>query len=139
MEEAGFVNVVEKKTRVPVGKWAKDKRMKEWGVWNQARLDKGLGDFAARRLKTVMNVSFVFFTLRIGNWELGCGEDSADLCDSGRMMRFWFWWRSVGRWSRIRRRGCIMICEPGFSCGVLSYGADSYRYHIYGQKPEVAA
>jgi hypothetical protein len=32
MEEARFVNVVERKTRVPIGKWAKDKRMKELGV-----------------------------------------------------------------------------------------------------------
>jgi hypothetical protein len=72
MEEAGFVNVVEKKMRVPIGKWAKDKKMKELGVWNQARLDKGLGDFAERRLKTVMNVSFVFSFWGIG--ELGWGK-----------------------------------------------------------------
>jgi hypothetical protein len=61
MEEAGFVNVVERRTMVPIGRWAKDKRMKELGNWNQARLDKGLGDFAERRLKAVMNVSDVIF------------------------------------------------------------------------------
>ena len=46
---------------MPIGRWAKDKRMKELGNWNQARLDKGLGDFAERRLKAVMNVSDVIF------------------------------------------------------------------------------
>lgn len=54
MEEAGFVNVVEKKTNVPIGKWPKDERQKELGAWNQLRIDTGLRDFAERRLKTVL-------------------------------------------------------------------------------------
>jgi hypothetical protein len=54
MQEAGFVNIVEKKTNVPIGKWPKDKRQKELGAWNQLRIDTGLRDFAERRLKTVM-------------------------------------------------------------------------------------
>ena len=54
MEEAGFVNIVERKTNVPVGSWPKDKRWKELGAWNQLRIDTGLRDFAERRLKTVL-------------------------------------------------------------------------------------
>lgn len=61
MEEAGFVNIHENILRSAIGKWPKDKRQKELGAWNQLRLDMGLRDFAERRLKTVMNVSFVRF------------------------------------------------------------------------------
>lgn len=52
------MNVVQTVTQVAIGKWPKDKRQKELGAWNQARMDAGLRDFAERRLKTVMNVSF---------------------------------------------------------------------------------
>jgi hypothetical protein len=55
MEEAGFVNVVEKRTQVAIGKWPKDEKQKELGAWNLLRIDTGLRDFAERRLKTVLN------------------------------------------------------------------------------------
>jgi hypothetical protein len=55
MEEAGFVNITENILRCAIGKWPKDKRQKDLGAWTQLRLDMGLGDFAERRLKTVMN------------------------------------------------------------------------------------
>jgi hypothetical protein len=57
MEEAGFVNVVEKPVRIAVGKWPKDKKQKELGLWNQLRLDAGLRDFTERRMRSVMKVS----------------------------------------------------------------------------------
>ena len=57
MEEAGFVNVVEKAIRTAVGKWPKDKNQKELGAWNQLRLDTGLRDFIERRMRKVLNVS----------------------------------------------------------------------------------
>ncbi|CZR52761.1 uncharacterized protein PAC_02638 [Phialocephala subalpina] len=55
MEHAGFVNVEGKILRAAVGKWPKDARHKELGLWNQMRLDLGLRDFTERRMRNVMN------------------------------------------------------------------------------------
>ncbi|MBE3044560.1 class I SAM-dependent methyltransferase [Candidatus Bathyarchaeota archaeon] len=46
VEEAGFVDVVEKKIKVPAHGWAKDPHMKQMGYVLQAALDQGLDGFA---------------------------------------------------------------------------------------------
>ena len=41
-EVAGFINVQEEIIPVPIGTWAKDKRLKEIGAWNYVALLEGL-------------------------------------------------------------------------------------------------
>ncbi len=42
MEKAGFVDVVEKKFKWPIGTWPRDKHYKELGQWMWANVDSGL-------------------------------------------------------------------------------------------------
>ena len=42
IEKAGFINVVEKKFKLPIGDWVKDKKWKEIGRWNLLFLLEGL-------------------------------------------------------------------------------------------------
>lgn len=57
IEEAGFVDVMEKKYKMPVGPWPKDKRWKEIGMWNLTYLTTGLEGMALYILKNVLGVS----------------------------------------------------------------------------------
>ena len=59
IEEAGFVDVVEKKFKVPVGGGMADHKWKEIGKWNALYLLEGLEGMALFILKNIMNVSFV--------------------------------------------------------------------------------
>ncbi|KAH8746606.1 SAM dependent methyltransferase [Diaporthe sp. PMI_573] len=54
---AGFINVYEVKFKVSIGPWAKDKRLKEWGIWNMTFLMDGLEGFALRGLTTILGWS----------------------------------------------------------------------------------
>lgn len=60
IEEAGFVDVVEKTYKMPVGRWSADKRLKELGQWNLLYLLTGLDGMQLWILKAVLGVSFVF-------------------------------------------------------------------------------
>jgi hypothetical protein len=42
MEKAGFVDVVEKQLKWPIGTWPRDKYYKDVGAWYLANLDTGL-------------------------------------------------------------------------------------------------
>lgn len=56
MEEVGFVNVVEKKYKLPIGTWPKDKGMKELGMWYRAYFEDGMEGYAMALLTRVLNV-----------------------------------------------------------------------------------
>ena len=49
MEGAGFINVIERKIPVTIGRWSKDRKQREIGLWNQVRLEQGVSDFSMRR------------------------------------------------------------------------------------------
>ena len=57
MVRAGFVDVVERRTKWPMSAWSSDPKMKELGRWNQLRVDQGIEGFAIRLLTTVGGVS----------------------------------------------------------------------------------
>lgn len=57
IKEAGFVDVVEKRYKIPVGPWMKDTRWKEIGMWNLTYLTTGLEGMALYILKNVLGVS----------------------------------------------------------------------------------
>lgn len=54
IEEAGFVDVVERKYKWPVGTWPKDKKLKELGAWTRAHIDAGLEGWTLRGLTMVL-------------------------------------------------------------------------------------
>lgn len=60
MKDAGFVNVTERKVKVPVGTWPKDKRLKVWGEWFQYYSLQGLEGFALRAFTDVLGVGHSF-------------------------------------------------------------------------------
>lgn len=57
MEEVGFINVVEKKHKFPIGTWPADPRMKELGMWFRAYFEDGMEGYAMALLTRVLKVS----------------------------------------------------------------------------------
>lgn len=56
LEDAGFVNVTEVRIPWTIGKWSKDPKERELGMWNQMRLEQGIQDFCARRFHNKLGV-----------------------------------------------------------------------------------
>ena len=52
--DAGFVDVVEKKWKVPIGGWSADRKLKRIGLYTLLFLDGSLEGFALYMLKEVM-------------------------------------------------------------------------------------
>lgn len=59
LEEAGFVDVVEKTYKIPVGAWMEDPKWKEIGRWDLLYLTTGLEGMALYILKNVLGWEFV--------------------------------------------------------------------------------
>ena len=60
IEKAGFINVVEKKFKLPIGDWVKDKKWKEIGRWNLLFLLEGLDGMQLYILRMRLGVCFPF-------------------------------------------------------------------------------
>ena len=56
MKDAGFVNVVEKKFKIPLGGWSSDPKLKEIGRWNLLFCMQGLEGWALFVLTTLLQV-----------------------------------------------------------------------------------
>jgi len=69
MEKAGFVDVVERKSRWPTNKWAKDPKLKELGMWS-----------AAASLSGVEGIAMALFT-RVLGWS---AEETTTFCSAVR-------------------------------------------------------
>lgn len=54
IEHAGFVQVVEKKFKLPVGGWSSDPKYKELGQWNLIHCEKGIEGWAMALLTRIM-------------------------------------------------------------------------------------
>ena len=61
IEAAGFVHVVEKRFKWPVGPWSSDARMKEIGRWNLLNWEQGMEGWALASYTRVLGVSVFFF------------------------------------------------------------------------------
>jgi hypothetical protein len=81
IQAAGFVDVVEKKYKVPVGRWMEDRRWKEIGTWNLLYLTEGLEGMALYILKNVLHVRFPF--LLLGSFAGRMTAHKRRLCDVG--------------------------------------------------------
>jgi hypothetical protein len=57
IEQAGFVNVVEKIFKVPLGRWPADHKLRELGMWALLGFDTGLEGYNFATLTRVMGVS----------------------------------------------------------------------------------
>lgn len=57
LEDAGFVDVVERKYEWPVGTWAKGKRAKTLGLWYREDLLSGLQGFTMAVLTRALGMS----------------------------------------------------------------------------------
>ncbi|KAF5022707.1 hypothetical protein F66182_5255 [Fusarium sp. NRRL 66182] len=53
-QEAGLQNITERKVKVPIGTWAKNKELKQWGAWNRQFLLQGLEGFSIRSLTELL-------------------------------------------------------------------------------------
>ncbi|KAI5458957.1 S-adenosyl-L-methionine-dependent methyltransferase [Mariannaea sp. PMI_226] len=53
MREAGF-EVTERKVKVPIGPWPKDKKLKQWGLWNRQFVIQGIEGFSIRGLTEML-------------------------------------------------------------------------------------
>ncbi|KAI8288063.1 hypothetical protein K4K60_011652 [Colletotrichum sp. SAR11_57] len=58
MRRAGFVDIVHKKWRVPVGPWAKDPYLKEVGEYAGLYVDQGLEGWALRPLSEILGWTY---------------------------------------------------------------------------------
>ena len=63
--EAGFVDVVERKFKMPVGGWMGDCKWKEIGRWNLLYLTTGLEGMQLFILKAVLGVGFLALSFRL--------------------------------------------------------------------------
>jgi len=59
MEKAGFVNVVEKRFKVPYGDWPRDPKLKDVGRWSLLGLDLGIAGFIMATFTRHLGVSKV--------------------------------------------------------------------------------
>jgi hypothetical protein len=57
--DAGFVDVMEKKYKMPVGPWSSDRKMKLLGQWNRLWCDAGLESWSLFLLSKVLGVSTI--------------------------------------------------------------------------------
>ena len=57
LEAAGFINVVERRWKLPVGGWPADKRFKELGQYNRINWEQGIEGWSLYLLTTVMKWS----------------------------------------------------------------------------------
>jgi hypothetical protein len=74
---AGFVDVTEKKYKLPIGDWSSDPKMKTLGQWNLLYCTQGLEGFALFLLSKVMKVSerpISSIRKGKGKHELTCGQ-----------------------------------------------------------------
>jgi hypothetical protein len=58
-QEAGLQNISERKVKVPIGTWPKNKDLQQWGAWNRHFLLQGLEGFSIRGLTELLGVCCV--------------------------------------------------------------------------------
>ncbi|KAF2491236.1 S-adenosyl-L-methionine-dependent methyltransferase [Lophium mytilinum] len=57
MKDAGFINVVAKRHKLPIGPWAKDPKQKEIGLFNLCQIIDGLEGFSFRLMTQILKWS----------------------------------------------------------------------------------
>jgi hypothetical protein len=57
IEDAGFINVVEQRWKLPIGGWTKDQKLKEVGLYNRIHWEQGIEGWCLYLLTHVMGWS----------------------------------------------------------------------------------
>ena len=65
MKDAGFTNVVERIVKLPIGPWAKDKKLKAWGGWFAYFVLEGLEGFVLRMFTEVLEVCCYYCSIHM--------------------------------------------------------------------------
>ena len=52
----GFINIEERRIKLPIGTWPKDPKLKQWGAWNRQFLLQGLEGFSIRGMTSTLGV-----------------------------------------------------------------------------------
>ena len=89
LEEAGFVDVVKKAYKIPVGTWMEDPKWKEIGRWDLLYLTTGLEGMALYILKNVLGVSIPCLT--------DLGKKLIYNLGSGSSCKFRYIWLQCGK------------------------------------------
>lgn len=79
MIAAGFVDVVERRFKIPIGPWAKDPRLKELGLYNKLQWEEGIEGWTMMLLTKFLGVRIVLLA--------GITTDATDACYSGAAKR----------------------------------------------------
>jgi hypothetical protein len=87
LEDAGFINVVEKKVCCTIGKWSKDMHERETGLWEQLRLERGVQDFCQRRFMNNLGVSCTVHRTQQVRTANMCQWSAAEVSVFGARMR----------------------------------------------------
>lgn len=77
ISSAGFVDVVEKRFKWPIGPWSSDPRLKEIGRWNLLNWEEGMEGWVIAPYTRVLGVSeffFFFFISHFLGWTLTCAS-----------------------------------------------------------------
>lgn len=77
ISSAGFVDVVEKRFKWPIGPWSSDPRLKEIGRWNLLNWEEGMEGWVIAPYTRVLGVSeffFFFFISHFLDWTLTCAS-----------------------------------------------------------------
>jgi hypothetical protein len=56
MIKAGFVDVVERRYKIPIGGWASDPRLKQLGLYNRLLWEEGIEGWSMYLLTTILKV-----------------------------------------------------------------------------------
>ena len=64
MCQAGFVDVVEHRVKVPIGGWAKDPHLKQLGRYNRLHWEEGIEGWTMMLLTTILGVCLCFLVGR---------------------------------------------------------------------------
>ncbi|KAL5336256.1 S-adenosyl-L-methionine-dependent methyltransferase [Aspergillus crustosus] len=58
IQEAGFTNVTERRFKLPIGPWSRDKRLKKLGMWNLIHCERSIEGWAMALLTRVMGWTY---------------------------------------------------------------------------------
>lgn len=58
IKDTGFINIQERRLKIPIGTWPKDKTLKQWGAWNRQFLLQGLEGFSIKGLTDTLGWSY---------------------------------------------------------------------------------
>ncbi|KAA8643635.1 class I SAM-dependent methyltransferase [Aspergillus tanneri] len=101
MQDVGFQNVTERRFKLPIGAWGKDKKLKTLGRWNQVHCEQGIEGWAMALLTRVMGKYRSFW--------LKCAKVS----ETPKPILIFMWLEYTGRNQPLLSEGLSPLGVPG--------------------------